>query len=367
VAVEKVEVILNAMEMTNIPFQSKHWLTCTIIGPEPGGYFVSIKDSAIQGFLESTKSFEIGDILTAKFIRMDQARAFLILGSKIHGDRDESTEEKSEERRLFLGIDEAIFNQPGESNAERQESIDEQKQFKPVDRFRRASDLILPPPDENCINSLKRFRVTEYDLEWLLLDIEGGMRTGVLKTSSQSKLSRAAFLLYRGRLVGCVYGRRANPDAKATEESATLALADMESPDTMVTIYDLPAAVVLAMSALFLGHTIEKEDNMDSRTYFNSAMNSLEQNQSTACIVITIPSKTSTHLVFLGQGKFGGAFCIEDQQFSKSHDTLEKLFGSNSDAQVEVSFLSSEATAMAKGFGYSLTKLRKRPPNLEAS
>lgn len=338
--------IFQQLETGYTPFKPGYWLACTVIESEQGGYSVTIKNSEVKGVLQTTRSFQSGSLITAKFTGMLESRAVLKLGAEIH------PQVVSEAKPNYSRGEQDITKIIKDKRASRGINY----------RDRRAVDLIMPPQDEDSLNSLKSFPISHYDLEWLLLDLEGGNRTGVLKTASQSNHSRAAILLYKGRAVGCIYGSKTNPDAKATEESISLALKDLETPDTMVTMYDLPSEAVLAMSALFLGYTLEREDNMDSRSYFNTVMNNFVQNQSTACVVVTIPSTKSTYLAFFGKGQFGGIFSVEEQQFNRDINAIHKLFEANADAQVEVSMLSSESIASGVRFGYSLIMLWKQPP-----
>ena len=62
-----------------------------------------------------------------------------------------------------------------------------------------------------------------------------------------------------------------------------MTLSDLEAADTVVTMYDLPDEAALAMSALFLGLALEREDNLDSRSYFDHVMNWFVTSASTAC------------------------------------------------------------------------------------
>src|SRR3984885_8619769 len=54
--------------------------------------------------------------------------------------------------------------------------------------LKRATDLILPPVN---VDTLKEFKIADYDVEWLITDLEGGMRTGCVKASSEQKRSRS--------------------------------------------------------------------------------------------------------------------------------------------------------------------------------
>ncbi len=399
-------------------------VVCIVKGAEQGGYEVVIKKDNLPGFIKTIETLKPGTEILAKFVCVHKDRVLLspifqenrgvpnqsVTGSvnwQEHNldELDAAYEEKSQEMRAYRGVDETgsnptvqprnmgsapILPQQGGNQAyappdqqqyappgyqdqqyqtASQQPVNEEQwqapnEHTPTKRFRlrRAIDLVMPPPDEESLESLKTFKISDYDLEWLITDVEGGMRTGCLKATSESKMSRAAILLYKGRAVGCIYGCKSNPDAKATEESLTLTLSDLEASDTMVTMYDLPDEATLAMSALFLGYTLPREDNLDSRSYFDNVMNSFVSNASTACVVLTIPSTKSTYLIFVGKGKFGGAFFVEEQQFTKDRNAIYQLFESDANAQVEVSLLSADATAPGVRFGYSLTMARKSRP-----
>lgn len=397
-------------------------VVCTVKGADQGGYEVVIKKDNLPGFIKTTATLKIGDEILAQFVCVHKDRVLLtpifqgnrgVPGASVAGgvnwqehsleNLDEAYEQKSHEQRTYRGLDDTaeaqaqqqatkayqtgnttqtgsnpyqtgsnspILPQQSQSYAPEQYASPEQQweapnQHTPQKRFRlrRAIDLLMPPPDQESLESLKTFKISDYDLEWLITDVEGGMRTGCLKATCESKMSRAAILLYHGRAVGCIYGCKSNPDAKATEESLSLTLTDLEAPDTLVTMYDLPDEAALAMSALFLGLALEREDNLDSRSYFDHVMNWFVTSASTACVVITLPSSKSTYLVFVGKGQFGGAFFVEEQQFTKDRNAIYQLFEADQGAVVEVSLLSPEAIAPGVRFGYSLTMARQKRPS----
>jgi hypothetical protein len=223
--------------------------------------------------------------------------------------------------------------------------------------LKRATDLVPPAFDESSRNE---FNIEEQDLEWLITDIEGGFRTGCVKAFCQSKLSRAAALLYKGRAVGCIYGRKKQPENYGTEQSLQIMMQDLESPDTQCELYDLPDSIVLPMSALFLGYPVPREDKLDTRTYMDYMLNWLGGKAQTACLAVTLPSKTATCLTFVHNGKFCGAFYVEDQKFSDDVNFVYKLLESDPAAAVEASILPPEMTSSAVRFGYNLSMARKK-------
>lgn len=227
-------------------------------------------------------------------------------------------------------------------------------------RLRRAIDLVMPPVDNESLESLKSFKISDYDMEWLITDLEGGMRTGCIKATSEQKLSRSAALLYKGRAVGCIYGCKANPEAKPTEESLASMLADLEAPDAVVTLYDLPEDCALSMSALFLGYPIDNNPEMTSREYCDFVMNWFGENTSTACLAVTVAQTKSTYLVFVHKGKFCGAFFVEEQQFSREPGEIITMFNNHPDAKIEASILNADTLNSGMRFGYSLSMARQK-------
>lgn len=378
-------------------------VVCTVKSADQGGYDVVIKKDNLPGFIKTSATLKPGEEILAQFVCVHKDR--VLLTPVFQGNRgapgaaatsvnwqehsletlDEQYEQKSQQQRAYRSLDETGSHQQVSAEHAAQQSAgmqatgahqayappangqQEQQWQAPAEhtptkrfRLRRAIDLVMPPSDPDSIESLKTFKISDYDLEWLITDVEGGMRTGCLKATSESKLSRAAILLYRGRAVGCIYGCKSNPDAKATEESLSMTLSDLEAPDTIVTIYDLPDEVALAMSALFLGLAMERDDNLDSRGYFDHVMNWFVQSAATACVVISLPATKSTYLVFVGKGQFGGAFFVEEQQFTRDRNAIYQLFESDPGAVVEVSVLNPETIAPGMRFGYSLTMARQK-------
>lgn len=208
--------------------------------------------------------------------------------------------------------------------------------------FKRATDLIQPAIDRESLNE---FKIEEYDLEWLMTDVEGGMRTGCVKAACESKLSRSAMLIYRGRAVGCIYRSKSMPDTQPTEQSLQYMLSDLEAPDTDVQIYDLPENITLAMSALFRGYPVRRNDDYDARAYVDYICGWFERKGSTACLAITLPSKSVRCLVYVYRGQFCGAFNIEDQEFRTDKEFVYELLRNDPQANVEASILPPEMTS----------------------
>lgn len=224
-------------------------------------------------------------------------------------------------------------------------------------QLRRAIDLIMPPIDGETISTM---RIGDYDVEWLITQLEGGMFTGCVKAACESRLSRAAMLLYKGRAVGCIYGCKADPTTKPTEESLQAMLSDLESPDTVVSQYDLPEEITLAMSSLFLGYPVERHDDYSAKEYLDYICNWLGQKNGTATLAISLTQDRGTCLGYIYKGQFSGAFYVEDQAYRADRAFVDEMLENDPQAALEVSILPPEMHASAVRFGFSLSMARNR-------
>ena len=163
-------------------------------------------------------------------------------------------------------------------------------------------------------------------LEWLITDLEGGMRTGCLKASSETIRSRGAMLLYRGRCVGCVYSNKKEPDCPAQEEALQCMVADLHVPDTKVVLYDMPENLILASSALFLGYPVEKQEGGNVRSHFDYTLEWLAQKKHTACLTIALTVRLMHCFVYIYRGQYAGTFFVEDQALSSDKNRVYALF-----------------------------------------
>lgn len=224
-------------------------------------------------------------------------------------------------------------------------------------QLRRAIDLIMPPIDENSISTM---RIGDFDVEWLITQLEGGMFTGCVKAACESRLSRAAMLLYKGRAVGCIYGCKADPTTKPTEESLQAMLNDLESPDTVVSQYDLPDEITLAMSSLFLGYPVERHDDYSAKEYLDYICKWLGEKSGTATLAISLTQDRGTCLGYIYKGEFAGSFYVEDQAYRADRAFVDEMLINDPGAALEVSILPPEMHASAVRFGFSLSMARNR-------
>ncbi len=350
---------LNPWKLTG--YKAGQNVACKVVAAEPGGYAVNIMKDNLPGFLPTDQKLKAGDEVLAQFVCVHNNRVLLsslLSGSQLATQNYKApTQSISWEEQLKTGAGPAeVAPAPG-SEAEQAFAVWAKAQ--PVNfKLRRAIDLILPSVGGETPN---KFSMSEEgELEWLITNLEGGMRTGCVKAFSEERLSRSAVLLYKGRAVGCIYGNKSMTEPQPTEPSLQMMLSDLSLPATTVLIYDLPEDVTLAMSALFLGYPVERSDDLDARSYMDYICKWLAEKEQTACLAFSLPANSATCLAFVHRGHYVGSFYVEDQTYATDVNVVYDLLSQDQGARVEASILPPEMTSSSVRFGFSLSMHKPR-------
>lgn len=394
---------LNPWKLTG--YKAGQNVVCKVTKAEPGGYAVLIPKDNLPGFLPTQEVLKPGEEVLAQFVCVHNNRILLSarFGSKAPSGSEPQQKVNWEDelnppaQSMPAEYERQNYDQAGQAQIDDSQPpqpyissgsapIEDVAQSPPQTVFvpdkkpalteaerafdvwaphaqprkfhlKRATDLILPPVGND---GLKEFKIADYDLEWLITDLEGGMRTGCVKASSDERRSRSGMLLYKGRAVGCIYSSKEMPETLPTEEALHQTLKDLALPQTTVQIYDLPESIILSMSALFLGYPVQRDDNYDARSYMDYICSWFANKGQSACLAISLPAKSATCLSFIHLGQFCGAFYVEDQRFSQDKEFVYELLRADNEAYVEASILPPEMTSSAVRFGFSLSMSRTK-------
>jgi hypothetical protein len=352
---------------------------------EPGGYAVIIPKDNLPGFLPTQAQLKVGEEILAQFVCVHNNR--ILLSARLTGpaqkpvqsvrwedylqdmDREhspqmEASQPIADEMDVANQAPNPVMEELPQTKALAPQQFEQDAAFRVWARtaprkfqLRRAVDLILPPVHAESMNT---FKISDYDLEWLITDLEGGMRTCSVKANTQDVPSRSAMLLYRGRAVGCAYTSLKWREPPPSEQSLSMMLADLSLPSTKVSIYDLPESLTLAMSAIFMGYPVKRTDDFEARPYFDYICDWLESKSQTACLAITLPSTSGNCFAYIYRGQFAGGFYVEDQVFTQDKNFIYRLLRNDKNANIEASILPPEMTSSAVRFGFSISMARTK-------
>ncbi len=190
----------------------------------------------------------------------------------------------------------------------------------------------------------------------LLISLEGAERTGCLKISSHHAKSRSAILLYRGRVVGAVWGRKFMQGQYLHEDAHKCAMSDLATPGNLLDAYELPEELVLAAASLFYGQTLDTNNGQAPAAMLESAINSIIRSGLPGCVVVNTSKEETICIVYIGNGKIAGVFSAQDG-WTHANAESAKRFLQGKECRVHASVLPLSENSHV---GFSLSGLADR-------
>ncbi len=181
------------------------------------------------------------------------------------------------------------------------------------------------------------------------------MRSACFKATCDQNKSRSAVLLYRGRVVGCIFSDSQSTESLPSEYSLQK-MFEHCGTGANITIYPLLEEIISPMASLFQGQPIQRSDNLDAYSYTHYILEWLRQTEHTACLSLLIAFSRSMILGFIYEGKFVGSFHVETQEFSKDINSIYKFIINQPDCRVEASILPPEFSKGTNLHGVSLSQ-----------
>jgi hypothetical protein len=319
---------------------------CKVESIEPGGYNALVIGSGLppladppeddvenhhvlKAFLPSTEPLKIGQTVPATFVCMHNNRALMtfafMLGTT---ERIQLSTDSDQDNAFAIWVDSYPTSQ----------------------RLRRAIDLIMPAVSGKLYRELN---CSTADSSKLLSELELANFTGCVKARSEEQKSRSAMLLYEGRVAGAIYGRKDAQETFAVEKAIKLIKGDIAGVDTFLQVYELPAEIVLAMSALFLGCPLAKDDSKVMLDYLDTTLVSIALTGETGCLTYSKDSSPDI-LVFINKGQPFGGYKIAAQEYVESSESLLSEIRKSEKGSIEAHILPEHLLSEAMTFGYKL-------------
>ncbi len=239
---------------------------------------------------------------------------------------------------------------------------DEQREnYAPSSKYsganRRAINLIpLPVTAEG--HELANTTAVKY--HHLLVTIEGNQRTCCLKIISPKQKSRAALLIFRGRVVGCLYGKRATDFHYFNRDAHQRALTDLATPGNVLDAYQLPEDLVLAAAALFHGQVLDFNRLQPPSKILDAAIQQITAFGLPGCVVVNTSSNEMVCMVYIAGGRILGVYSSQDGWVEATHQAALRYLGNIPDAQIVGSVLAIRSVDDLARVGFSLTGLGDR-------
>jgi|EBPBio282013_DNA_FD.fasta_scaffold00227_65 hypothetical protein len=197
----------------------------------------------------------------------------------------------------------------------------------------------------------------------LLVNIEGNEETCVLRLISQRNKSRAAVLILRGRVLGCIYGRKehdGNLIQLMGQEAFQRVRLEILSSDTIIDTYKVDDKTAIAASAIFHGELYQPHSTETVKETLDFSLNHLLESSMPGTIVLN-ENIDNAAIIYIFKGKIHGVFSFEEGWLDNSREAIEKLFLKLGHPEVQASKLLACNIWELKQFTFSVTGLEETP------
>lgn len=227
-------------------------------------------------------------------------------------------------------------------------------QSQPTAGSRRAISLMPGPAIRDSqdipLNDQSKFRQ-------LLLSIEANQSSCCIKIISPKHKSRGAVLIFRGRVVGCIYGNKRLERQLFGQEAYSCVLADVSHQSNAIDAYLLSEDLVLAADSLFNGEVFNADSNSNAEEIFESAHRSLVHSGMPGCIVVKTNDGAPAAIIYIFGGKIIGIFSNKEGWVSTSYEKALQYVVKTPQAQVSASMLAARNIDEVLNLSFSVSGL----------
>lgn len=192
----------------------------------------------------------------------------------------------------------------------------------------------------------------------VLLSLEANQKSGCLIVRSEKNKSRAGILMYRGRILGCMRGKKGTRDYAFGNQAYERTLEDLANTGK-TDIYGLKDEVVAAAGALFHGE-MHEHSTKPAKKSFEEEFNNLVKSKLPGCIVITDKPATATCIVYVFSGQIVGIYSRKEGWLKPKIDVVRKFISSCKNPRVQSCSMPSPETDAFKQYSFSLSGLADR-------
>jgi hypothetical protein len=164
--------------------------------------------------------------------------------------------------------------------------------------------------------------------------------------------------MYRGRVVGCLYGSRKLDYQCLQQDAHKFALTELAMPGNILDAYELPEELVLAAASLFNGEILDIDTMLPPQGSFEQALSAISESRLPGCIVVNSSADEMICMVYVFDGRIIGIFSANDGWVKPTYEVaMGYLSRSKNNAKVMASFMPIRDREHAMTFGFSLTGL----------
>ena len=188
-----------------------------------------------------------------------------------------------------------------------------------------------------------------------IVDLEGQEETTCVRLISPSRKVRAAALILRGRVLGCIYGKD-EEDQLLGQEAYKKMTGEMLLDDIIVDAYKIDDKTAIASSAMFHGELFSAPSTMTPAEVFHFSLKHLLDTKMPGTILINESFATKA-VIYTFKGKVHGLFSFSDGWQEPTIERAEEILQTAANYSVQASKLLCANIFELKQFSFSMTGL----------
>ena len=196
-----------------------------------------------------------------------------------------------------------------------------------------------------------------------LVDLEGQEETTCVRLISPSRKTRAAMLILRGRILGCIYGRDSE-DQLLGPEAYDRMKTEMLLGDIIVDAYKIDDKTAIAAAAMFHGELFSAPSIMTPSEVFHFSLQHLLDTKMPGTILINQDGATRA-VLHTFKGKIHGLFCFHEGWLEPTSEAAEAVLQTSANYSIQSSKLLCANIFELKQYTFSMTGLGEGFGNLK--
>lgn len=157
-----------------------------------------------------------------------------------------------------------------------------------------------------------------------LVNIEAEKLSGCIKMESGRYKSRSAALIYKGRVIACVYGSKSRSEQVFGPEAYSLMMSEMNSVSSEVVSYVLADELVESAAAMFHGGVISPEPAQDKLESLAGCMQYIHDLESPGSVAVLDEAGQPVCFLYLSGGSLLGMNSLNAQVKDKDMHSLKR-------------------------------------------
>ncbi len=217
---------------------------------------------------------------------------------------------------------------------------------------RRADAALLPMNNEKGRSTYAR----HLNQSALFFGFESNQSTCAIKVANPKQKSRAAIILFRGRVLACVYGKHDIPYHTYSEDAFQSLQIDLGNPQTEFSAHSLTEEMALASASIFQGFQKRQQSHQTLNDFFQKASADISEKQRPGCIVLKDNEKHSRFVFYFSQGQIFAIYSYKDGWLKDhSHASASRIVGKASELYGEAFMLKANTIEQIYDLTFNLS------------